>query len=679
MILSLVAGAWVPSPALAATAKVSEASPPSGLVALQRRLDRYAPQVTIVSPKPDTVLQENSVAVTFAVKDLPIFKDAKLGLGPHLHVVLDEDAYVPVYDLSSPLMLKDLKPGTHTIRAFASRPWHESFKNEGAFAQSTFHLLTKTQDDQPDPKLPLLTYSRPQGSYGAEPIMLDYYLTNAPLHIVAKDRKEISDWRIKATVNGNTSFILDRWQPIYLKGFEPGKNWVQLEFVDPKGKPIANVYNNTVRVFDYQPGGDDTLAKLVRGDLSAAAAMTIVDPNYVPPVAKPVEPAKVVEPAKAPEPKAEMKTPEVKSEVKAPEVKAPEVKTPEVKTPEVKVPEVKTPEVKTPEVKTPEVKPAAKPEVKVNPLLVPIPIPMGRPKSPDQPINSIVPKEPVRVSPGRSQPKPEVKPEVKSEVKPEAKTPAKVEVKPAAKVEVKPPAKVEVKTPAKLPEVKNPEVKAPEVKTPEVNAPEAKVPWFKLPSLPKAMPIPVPVGKPTAPPAIKAPEKPAAKVEVKTPAKVEIKPPAKVEVKTPAKVEIKPPAKLETKAPIKLTPKAPAPAKVETKVPAKVETKAPAKVEIKAPAKQIEVKPVAKPIAPKAPAPVAPKVETKAPAKVEPKAPAQVEPKAVSSWLDRLRDVLPKADTAVPPVPAKVPVVAPKPVEVKPVAPKPVAPKVRGT
>ena len=88
-----------------------------------------------------------------------------------------------------------------------------------------------------DSQVPLLTYSRPQGSYGAEPVMVDFYLTNAPLHFVAQDNPadEIRDWQIRCTVNGE-SFVIDRWQPIYLKGLKPGKNWVKLELIDEKGQ-----------------------------------------------------------------------------------------------------------------------------------------------------------------------------------------------------------------------------------------------------------------------------------------------------------------------------------------------------------------------------------------------------------------------------------------------------------
>ena len=261
--------------------QLSEVAPPSAIQQLSQSLEVYQPQIAITSPHADEVLQDTTVSVQFQVQDLPIFKDPDLGLGPHLHVILDNQPYQAVYDLSQPLVFENLPPGTHTLRVFASRPWHESFKNEGAYTQTTFHIFTKSSDNNPDPNLPLLTYSRPTGSYGAEPIMLDFYLTNAPLHLVARENPddEIADWRIRVTINGE-SFVLDRWQPVYLKGFKPGKNWVRLEFLDEQGNPLKNVFNDTVRLIDYQPKGQDTLSKLVRGELSAEAARAIVNPNY---------------------------------------------------------------------------------------------------------------------------------------------------------------------------------------------------------------------------------------------------------------------------------------------------------------------------------------------------------------------------------------------------------------
>jgi hypothetical protein len=261
---------------------ISEVSPPETLQELGQFLEAYHPQVTIVSPQPDEVLEDDTVTVQFQVRDLPIFKNGTFGLGPHLHVFLDNQPYLAVYDLSQPLVLSDLSPGTHTLRVFASRPWHESFKNEGAYAQTTFHLYTKTDDNAPDPNLPLLTYSSPQGRSGAEPILLDFYLTNAPLHLIAQESEEddIVDWRIRCTIDGK-SFVIDRWQPLYLTGFRPGKNWVKLEFLDELGNPVKNTFNSTVRIVTYEPGDDDSLSKLIRGELSVEEARGIVDPNYI--------------------------------------------------------------------------------------------------------------------------------------------------------------------------------------------------------------------------------------------------------------------------------------------------------------------------------------------------------------------------------------------------------------
>ncbi len=334
------------------TKQFSEVAPPGVIQELRQFLDINQPQVSIITPKSDEVLQDDTVSIRFQVKDLPIFKDSQLDMGPHLHVIIDNEPYIAVYDLNQPLVLSDLSPGTHTLRVFASRPWHESFKNEGAYAQTTFHIFTKTDDNNPDRALPLLTYSRPKGSYGAEPILLDFYLTNAPLHLVAKDNpdNQFADWRIRCTINGE-SFVLDRWEAVYLKGFKRGKNWVKLEFLDNQGNPVKNEFNSTVRLITYEPKGKDTLSKIVRGELSADQVRAIVDPNYTAkiPTAEPT-PTPTVEP-----------TPEVlPKEEKQPVVKP----TP---TPTVEP----TPEVLPKEEKQPVVKPTPTPTVEPTPEILP--------------------------------------------------------------------------------------------------------------------------------------------------------------------------------------------------------------------------------------------------------------------------------------------------------------------
>ncbi|MFE4107724.1 hypothetical protein [Almyronema epifaneia] len=316
------------------TGGISEVSPPQTVQALGQLLEIYQPQVKIVSPRRDQVFQDQSVTVRLQVRDLPLFKDADLGLGPHLNLFVDDQPYQAVYDTREPVLLSNLAPGSHTLRVFAARPWHESFKNEGAFDQVTFHIYAQTPTYRPDRDRPLLTYSRPQGQYGAEPIMLDFYLTNAPLHLIAQADADddIADWRIRCQVNGQ-SFIFDQWQPIYLKGFKPGKNWLQLELIDEQGQAIANAFNNTVRVIDYQPGGTDTLSQLVRDELTVAAVKGIVDPTYEPPAPAPAEPAAAPTPSE-PEPE-----PEALPEPAEPEVIQPQ---PEPAQPEVLAPAVES-------------------------------------------------------------------------------------------------------------------------------------------------------------------------------------------------------------------------------------------------------------------------------------------------------------------------------------------------
>jgi hypothetical protein len=325
---------------------ITEVAPPEAILQLRQALEVYQPQVKILSPKPDEVLQDDTISVRFQVQDLPIFQNSDLGLGPHLQVILDNQPYEAVYDLQQPFVLSNLSPGTHTLRVFASRPWHESFKNEGAYAQTTFHIFTKTDDNNPNSKQPLLTYSLPQGSYGAEPILLDFYLTNAPLHLAAQAdlQDEIPDWRIRCTIDGN-SFIIDRWEPIYLKGFNKGKNWVQLEFLDEQGNPVKNVFNNTVRVIAYDPNGKDTLSKLVRGELSATAARGIVDSSYTG-IEEVPAPVTTPTPAPTPVPPAVEATPQPEEE-KSLQPEEPEIETPEIETREpAPIPSVKVEEPK---------------------------------------------------------------------------------------------------------------------------------------------------------------------------------------------------------------------------------------------------------------------------------------------------------------------------------------------
>ncbi|BAY19253.1 FHA domain containing protein [Anabaenopsis circularis NIES-21] len=376
----------------------TEVAPPEVIQELRSTLEVYRPQVTIVTPQLEEIIPDTKVKVQFQVKDLPVFKDPKLQLGPHLHVILDNQPYIPVYDLSQPLVLSDLSPGTHTVRVFATRPWGESFKNEGAYAQTKFHIFTKTDDNSPDSSLPLLTYSTPQGSYGAEPILLDFYLTNAPLRLGSTDNPNdlFSDWRIRCTINGE-SFVFDRWQAVYLKGFQPGNNWVKLEFLDNQGNTVKNAFNTTVRLVNYQPKGKDTLSRIIRDELKADEVRSIVDQSYIP---QPLVPTPTPEPQTIPQ----REIPEVvqpqPTELPQPEV-TPTPQVTESPAPEV-IPTTQATESPAP---APEVIPT--PQVTESPSPAPEVIPTPQVTESPLPAPEVIPTPQVTESPS---PEPEVIP-----------------------------------------------------------------------------------------------------------------------------------------------------------------------------------------------------------------------------------------------------------------------------
>ena len=361
--------------------RLSEVAPPPVIQQLNRRLESYQPQVTILSPTPDQILQDTTVSVKFQVQDLPLFKNPELNMGLHLNVILDNQSHIPVYNVDKPLILEDVSPGTHTLRVFAARPWHESFKNEGAYAQTTFHVFTQTDDNKPVATLPLLTYNHPLGSYGTEPILLDFYLTNAPLHLVAQENPEdeIVDWQIRVTINGE-SFTIDRWQPVYLNGFKPGKNWVQLEFLDEQGNPVKNAYNNTARLVRYQPGGNDTLSQLMRNELSIEVARSLIDPNYKVQATPTPTPEVIPTPAPEPTPSPTVEPTPIPSVSPTPVEEKPTVE-PEIPE-QIPTPEPETPieEKPTVEPEIPEQTPASEPETPIEEK--PIPEPKTKAESP---------------------------------------------------------------------------------------------------------------------------------------------------------------------------------------------------------------------------------------------------------------------------------------------------------
>ncbi|HSS18669.1 MAG TPA: hypothetical protein VLL54_01090 [Pyrinomonadaceae bacterium] len=273
----------VSPPATQTLAVISRPQKISDLMKARGEQDQALPAVKIVSPAKDATIAGSKVEVKLELSgDLKGYmphKDPATGKGNHIHVILDNQPYEAYYELGQPFELRNVVAGKHTLRVFPSRPWHESFKNDGAFQMVSFTVkgggdaskptttnngqtvannnaspaappkegkdFAASQGGDVDITKPLLTYSRPKGEYkgdDSDPIMIDFWLTGAKL------RDDGGEYRVRYIVDDDEPKFIDKWEPIWLAGWINGKHTVRLELIDKDGKPVDNGgYNTTSR------------------------------------------------------------------------------------------------------------------------------------------------------------------------------------------------------------------------------------------------------------------------------------------------------------------------------------------------------------------------------------------------------------------------------------------------
>ena len=257
------------------------------LMASRGEQDNAKPVIKVLEPKADSVVNSSTVKVKLQLSgDLKGYKpmmDEATHTGNHIHVILDNQPYEAYYNLDQPFELRNLADGEHTLRVFPSRPWHESYKNDGAFQLVKFTIknggadttqpattnsgqqmsnansnanaapkatpegkeMQQTNAGSIDPKKPLLTYSRPKGEYknaDADAVMIDFWLTGGKL------KDDGGEYRVRYTVDNGDAKYIDKWGPIWLSGFTAGKHTVRLELVNQNGETVDNGgYNATSR------------------------------------------------------------------------------------------------------------------------------------------------------------------------------------------------------------------------------------------------------------------------------------------------------------------------------------------------------------------------------------------------------------------------------------------------
>lgn len=270
----------------------------SDMMAARGEQDQAKPVLRIVTPRDGETIKGSTVNLKLDLKgDLKGYqpmKDPATGMGNHIHVILDNQPYEAYYNLGEPFELRNVVAGRHTLRVFASRPWHESYKNDGNFQMVMFSVsgggdvtqptttgggqvmsnnrnansgaatsgspstnangapatregkdMAPSQAAEVDHGKPLLTYSRPKGEYkGADTdaIMIDFWLSNAKL------QGDGGDYRVRYSIDGGDTAYIDKWEPIWLTGWASGKHTVKLDLVDKNGNLVPNGdYNSTTR------------------------------------------------------------------------------------------------------------------------------------------------------------------------------------------------------------------------------------------------------------------------------------------------------------------------------------------------------------------------------------------------------------------------------------------------
>jgi hypothetical protein len=286
-----------PLAATTPTGNLQEVPPPSAVQQLSERLRERQPRVEVLAPADGTVLPAGPWALKLRVSDWPLADAGELGLGPHVVVQIDGE---PPLRLSSEaaianVPLPELSPGSHRVTIYAARPWGEAVKSSGASTQIRVHRVAANPPELPATGSPQLIASSPHGSPGAEPVLVDWLLFDAPLQRL---RDDDGRWRLRVSVNGD-SFLVDRQTPLWLKGFRSGSNAVQMELLDGRGEPLNPPFNSLVQEVVIQ---SSQRAAWQKPGLSSDELDRL---SGVPPAAAPPAPVAASEPEPKPEPEPE--------------------------------------------------------------------------------------------------------------------------------------------------------------------------------------------------------------------------------------------------------------------------------------------------------------------------------------------------------------------------------------
>lgn len=206
------------APAAAVSAAIAKTNAPPAAV------PETGPEVRITSPLKNELVESSDVGVFLKVKDLPADS------GGHVHLMVDNQPPEEIADFLLPVVIRQVGPGLHVVRAFACDGAHVSYKNKAAFAMTWFTIGDSRQPVVAfDPALPTLTFNLPLASYRKLP-------KNLPVDFLVSGPIEPGQWQVRVTVDAEPLRVLDRVDPAFALSLGPGDHAVRLELFDNDGR-----------------------------------------------------------------------------------------------------------------------------------------------------------------------------------------------------------------------------------------------------------------------------------------------------------------------------------------------------------------------------------------------------------------------------------------------------------
>jgi hypothetical protein len=212
------------------------------------------PTVKIVAPAREQVIPAAKTADFLVKLDVKNWQTAKGDR--HVHLILDDQPYKPIYDTKEPVKLSEipggdaLAEGQHLLVAFASRANHESVKTPGSLFVTEFWVgaAAKRGPKAQDPTKAMLIYSRPKGEYKgdmANHVIVDFQLANEKLapggdhvHVSVTGPGIEGEQAADATQFG---------PPFYLDNLQDGSYSVKLDLLGTDGKVLPGSWSSTTR------------------------------------------------------------------------------------------------------------------------------------------------------------------------------------------------------------------------------------------------------------------------------------------------------------------------------------------------------------------------------------------------------------------------------------------------